>query len=126
MSTEMSADPADVPRFNREFFGAENSFTRIGDGALGGKASGLLRVREEILSKLDPEEFPYIEVAVPTATVLTTEVFDSFIERNDLRDIANSDLPDERIAHAFQQAELPAEHARRFTHGFRTDKGKVE
>jgi len=100
----------DVPRFDREFFGAESSLTRIGDGALGGKASGLLRVREEILSKLDPEEFPYIEVAVPTATVLTTEVFDKFIERNALEDIANSDLSDDRIAHAFQQAELPAEH----------------
>ena len=103
------AEVSRVPRFNREFFGAENSFTRIGDGALGGKASGLLRVREEILSKLDPEEFPYIEVAVPTATVLTTELFDSFIERNKLEDIAASNLSDDRIAHAFQQAELPAE-----------------
>jgi hypothetical protein len=106
----MVSAPSDVPRFNREFFGAENSFTRIGDGALGGKASGLLRVREEILSKLGPEEFPYIEVAVPTAAVLTTDVFDSFIERNNLEGIASSDLSDDRIAHAFQRAELPAEH----------------
>ncbi len=106
----MSGRASDVPRFDREFFGAENTFTRIGNGALGGKASGLLRVREEILCKLDPDEFPYIEVAVPTATVLTTEVFDKFIERNALEEIANSDLSDDRIAHAFQQAELPAEH----------------
>ena len=106
----MMVDVSVVPRFDRNFFGAESSFTRIGDGALGGKASGLLRVREEILSKLDPDEFPYIEVAVPTATVLTTEVFDSFIERNKLEDITASNLSDDRIAHAFQQAELPAEH----------------
>ena len=106
----MSSRASDVPRFDREFFGAEDSFTRIGNGALGGKASGLLRVREEILSKLDPEECPYIEVAVPTATVVTTEVFDSFIERNKLEEVAASNLSDDRIAHAFQQAELPAEH----------------
>jgi len=106
----MSADPSSVPRFDREFFGVENTFTRIGGGALGGKASGLLRVREEILSRLDPQEFPYIEVSVPTATVLTTELFDSFIQRNQLQDITSSDLPDDRIAHAFQRAELPAEH----------------
>jgi hypothetical protein len=106
----MKPNPSEVPRFDREFFGAENSFSRIGDGALGGKASGLLQVREEILSKLDREGFPYIEVAVPTATVLTTEVFDSFIERNKLEGIASSNLSDDRIAHAFQQAELPAEH----------------
>ncbi len=106
----MMVDESVVPRFDREFFGSANTFTRIGGGALGGKASGLSRVREEILSRLDPEEFPYIEVAVPTATVLTTELFDSFIKRNHLEDIASSDLPDDRIAHAFQQAELPAEH----------------
>ena len=106
----MSSRASDVPRFDREFFGAENSLTRVGNGALGGKASGLLQVREEILSKLDPDEFPYVEVAVPTATVLTTEVFDKFIERNALKDIADSDLSDDRIAHAFQQADLPAEH----------------
>jgi len=100
----------DIPRFDREFFDAKNTFTRIGSGALGGKASGLLRVREEILSRLDPKELPYIEVSVPTATVLTTELFDSFIRRNHLEDIAGSDLADDRIAHAFQQAELPAEH----------------
>jgi hypothetical protein len=99
-----------VPRFDREFFGAESTFTRIGDGALGGKASGLLRVRQEILSKLDPDEFPYIEVSVPTATVLTTDLFDSFIERNHLEDVLASDLPDDRIAHSIQKAELPAEH----------------
>ena len=106
----MMVDASVVPRFDREFFGAENAFTRIGGGALGGKASGLSRVREEILSRLDPQAFPYIEVSVPTATVLTTELFDSFIHRNSLEDIASSDLPDDRIAHAFQQAELPAEH----------------
>jgi hypothetical protein len=106
----MMVDGPLVPRFDREFFGAENTLTRIGGGALGGKASGLARVREEILSRLDPQEFPYIEVSVPTATVLTTELFDSFIQRNQLEDIASSDLPDDRIAHAFQQAELPTEH----------------
>jgi hypothetical protein len=31
------------------------------------------------------------------------------MERNDLAEIANSDLPDDRVAHAFQRAELPAE-----------------
>ncbi len=100
---------ADVPRFDREFFDAENSFSRIGSGALGGKASGLLRIREEILSRIGPDESPYIQVAVPTATVLTTEVFDLFMTRNCLEDLACSDVSDDRIAHAFQQAEMPAE-----------------
>jgi hypothetical protein len=106
----MMVDGSVVPRFNREFLGAENTFTRIGGGALGGKATGLIRIRQEILSRLGPDEFPYIEVSVPTATILTTDLFGSFIQRNHLEDVAGSDLPDDRIAHAFQQAELPAEH----------------
>jgi hypothetical protein len=102
-------DSSAVPRFDREFFGGEHAFTRIGSGALGGKATGLLRAREEILSRLDPDDHPYIEVEVPTSTVLTTDLFDAFIERNHLEELAASDLPDDRIAHAFQNAELPAE-----------------
>jgi hypothetical protein len=106
----MMVEQPGLPRFAREFFGAEHSLTRIGSGAIGGKASGLLQVNEQILSRLDRDRFAYIEVAVPTATVLTTDVFDAFIERNDLMELALSDRSDDRIAHAFQQAELPAEH----------------
>jgi hypothetical protein len=103
-------DGSSLPRFDREFFGGDHSLTRIGDGELGGKATGLLCIQTEILTRLNADDFPYIEVAVPTATVITTEVFDAFMTRNNLKDIAHSDLPDDRIAHAFQQAELPAEH----------------
>jgi hypothetical protein len=97
-----------APQFGREFLGASETFTRIGAGELGGKASGLELIRERILSRLDASS--EIAAAVPTLTVLTTELFDLFMRRNDLREIALSDEPDERIAAAFQQAELPAEH----------------
>ena len=36
-------------------------------------------------------------------------MFDAFIKRNKLTDIAYSDEPDDRIAHAFQKADLPFE-----------------
>ena len=106
----MIATGSSLPRFDRKFFEGDEALTRIGNGAVGGKGAGLWRVHDEILSRLDPEEFPYIEVAVPKAVILTTEVFDSFMERNGLFEIAHSDLPDDRIAHAFQNASLPAEH----------------
>jgi hypothetical protein len=41
--------------------------------------------------------------------ILCTKIFDLFMQRNDLYEIACSDLPDDRIAHAFQRAELPFE-----------------
>ncbi len=99
-----------VPQFGREFLGARETFTRVGTGELGGKASGLELIRSRILAGLDRGAFPGIEVGVPTLTVLTTELFDFFMDRNRLYDVATSDEPDDRLAHAFQQAELPAEH----------------
>jgi hypothetical protein len=98
-----------LPRFDREFFEGAHALTTIGVGELGGKAAGLRLVQDAVLSRLGPEEFPFIEVTVPKAVILTTDVYDRFMERNDLTGIAHSEMPDDRIAHAFQQAELPAE-----------------
>ena len=110
LRAEMSArDDSQPPRFGREFFGSDLAFTRISSGELGGKAAGLEMVRQRILSDLDRAEFPGIDVHVPTLTVLTTDVFDRFMQHNDLYPMALSDAPDDRIAHAFQQTELPAE-----------------
>ncbi len=97
------------PQFGRRFFGASESFTRIGRGELGGKATGLRTVRREILPRLPENEFPQITVSIPTLTVLATGLFEQFMERNSLWSVALSDEPDDRIAHAFQRASLPAE-----------------
>ncbi|HSN53146.1 MAG TPA: PEP/pyruvate-binding domain-containing protein [Candidatus Sulfomarinibacteraceae bacterium] len=103
----MSKDP--LPRFDREFFEGASPLTVIGDGEIGGKASGLVQISDEVLARIDPEAFPHIEISVPRAVILATGVFDSFIARNGLAELAFDELSDDRIAHAFQQAELPAE-----------------
>lgn len=96
-----------IARFNRNFYHPENKITYIGTGAFGGKASGLLRIQSLINNKFQSEKYPDFEVGVPTLTVLRTDVFDTFLKQNDLYSIAYSDLTDDRIAHAFQKAELP-------------------
>ncbi|MBU8870414.1 MAG: PEP/pyruvate-binding domain-containing protein [Gemmatimonadales bacterium] len=98
----------EIPVFSREFLGSESSITRIGSGAFGGKASGLIQVNRKVLSELAASEFPEFEVNVPTFTVLATDVFDEFMAQNDLYGIALSDESNDRISHAFQQAVLPA------------------
>ena len=106
----MSKVPSnDIPRFERSFTENGETFTRIGSGALGGKASGLYLIHADILPTLDQERFPHITVTVPTLTVLTTDLFRSFMERNQLQQLVSSKVSSDRIAHAFQQAELPAE-----------------
>lgn len=99
----------DLPEYGRRFFDATETFTRIGAGAIGGKAAGLLLIRNEIIPKLDAGAFPSVEIVVPTLTVLTTELYDSFVGRNRIDPPALAELPDHRIAHALQQADMPAE-----------------
>jgi Pyruvate phosphate dikinase, AMP/ATP-binding domain len=102
-----AVNSSDLPEFGREFLGADLTMTRIGSGALGGKASGLVHVKDSVLSAIADTEFPDFTIAVPTLTVLTTDVFDAFMEQNDLMEIALSDASDDRISNAFQAASFP-------------------
>lgn len=96
-----------IRRFARNFYDPENKLTFIGGGELGGKASGLLRVHTLLNEQFSHKDFPDFKVSVPALTVLRTDVFDTFMQSNNLYDVAYSDLPDERIALAFQKAQLP-------------------
>lgn len=99
----------DVPRFDRQFFDGHERFTAIGEGSIGGKASGLLRLRDVLAARVDAARHPGVEVSIPALTVLTTDLFDRFLDENGLRDLAHSGASDERIALAFQRAALPVE-----------------
>ena len=99
----------ELPRFNRELFESGESFARIGRGELGGKAAGLVFIRDVLREQIDAAGFPWVRLGIPAMVVVTTEIFDLFMARNDLSEIALSDSPDDRIAHAFQRAELPVE-----------------
>lgn len=99
----------DVPLFDRSFFRSPSPITRIGDGELGGKARGLVLIRDLLESHFDADKFPGIGVYVPKMVVIATGVFDAFMERNGLLETALSDLADNQMAELFQRAELPAE-----------------
>ena len=97
-----------VPAFDRRFFRSSAVFSRIGAGELGGKAEGLIQIRDALERELDGR-VDGIEVGIPRVVVLATDGFDQFMEGNDLWALALSDAPDDRIAHAFQRAGLPTE-----------------
>ena len=81
----------------------------IGSGGIGGKAQGLFAIQKRLITELDPNEFPNISVDIPQLVVICTDVFDTFMSQNNLYEIAYSDMPDDRIANAFQRADLPFE-----------------
>jgi len=101
----------DIPRFDRHFFDSENVLSRIGGGAIGGKASGLAFAQKVLKLRFPDQVYDGIEVSVPRLVVIGSDVFDAFMSRNDLYDIALDDIADDRIANAFQRAEFPVEFA---------------
>src|SRR5215471_2632399 len=99
----------DLPPFERNFWDRQFRFTRLGTGALGGKASGLVFIKDLLAQAVDVAHYPGVEVNVPTMAVIATDCFDDFIERNRLSDLHFDELADDRIGHAFENADLPAE-----------------
>lgn len=95
--------------FDDKLLTRDGSICIIGSGSLGGKAQGLASIRQALISKIDPADFPGITIDIPQMAVLGTDVFDDFMRQNDLEEIAYSDLTDDRISHAFQKADLPFE-----------------
>ena len=98
-----------VALFDRRKFDRYAHFARIGDGSLGGKGRGLAFLDNVIKLRLDFNRFPNAKVQIPKTVVLCTDVFDSFMEQNNLYQIALSDASDEEILQAFLRAQLPDE-----------------
>jgi len=95
--------------FERSFLDPETPLTRIGHGEFGGKASGLATIRGFINTELDWGNYAGIKVEIPSLTLLCTDIFDDFIQHNDLLEITQSDLSDARITQFFQNADMPFE-----------------
>lgn len=97
-----------IPRFIRKEFTGQEPVTIIGKGDIGGKASGLISLSTNVEENSVTGAFPGAIIDIPRFTVITTEFFDQFMEENDLFSLVNDHLTDERIAHHFLLADLPA------------------
>lgn len=96
-----------VAVFDRGRFDAYSHFARIGDGSLGGKGRGLAFLDNIIKTHPDFNGYENAKVSIPKTVVLCTDIFDEFMETNNLYQIALSDASDEEILHAFLRAQLP-------------------
>ncbi|HED08080.1 MAG TPA: histidine kinase [Ignavibacteria bacterium] len=93
-----------ITDFEKESFDPESTFARIGEGSLGGKARGLGFLNWLINNNNLREQFENINIYVPPAVVLTTEVFDLFIKENHLGDFILSSEDDDEIFNKFINA----------------------
>jgi Pyruvate phosphate dikinase, AMP/ATP-binding domain len=98
-----------VADFDRRAFEASGGFYRVGGGSLGGKARGLAFARKVVLEEGLGARFQGVEVVVPPAVVLGTDVFDRFLAENDLSAFALECEDDAALTRRFQAARFPEE-----------------
>ena len=98
---------AQVADFEAGRFNPERSFARIGGGALGGKARGLAFTRRLLKDFGGEDRFEHVRLAVPASVIIGTDVFDEFLDANDLRDYALRAEDDAEIEERFEQAAFP-------------------
>ena len=93
-----------ITEFHKESYDVKGSFARIGLGSLGGKARGLGFINTLITNYHIDQKFEDVEISVPSAVVIATDVFDRFLERNDLEQFALNATDDAELNKRFLDA----------------------
>ncbi|WP_430813271.1 PEP/pyruvate-binding domain-containing protein [Carboxylicivirga sp. RSCT41] len=96
-----------IAKFYRDKFDEYLTFTRIGDGTIGGKARGLAFLNLLIKKYNEFHSLDNVIVTIPRTVVLSTDVFEEFMEVNELYPLALSEASDEEILQAFVKSRLP-------------------
>jgi len=98
-----------IAEFDKHTYDEYHTFSRIGEGSIGGKARGLAFINSVIQKYRLFNRYENVAFTVPRTVVISTDIFDRFMENNDLYRLALSDIPDEDILKAFVAARLPGE-----------------
>jgi len=96
-----------IAKFDKTSFDEYQTFSRIGEGSIGGKARGLAFINRIIKNNKLFNKFPDVLITIPRTVVLGTDIFDEFMDHNNLYSVALSDLSDDEILNRFINAELP-------------------
>ncbi len=97
-----------VTQYSRSFHEDELTFSRMGNGSMGGKGRGLAFIDRILAANLEENRFKRVSVSVPNTVIITTEYFDEFMAGNKLKRFAIECNDDDRIIRTFQKAALPA------------------
>ncbi|SDB96029.1 PEP/pyruvate-binding domain-containing protein [Williamwhitmania taraxaci] len=96
-----------ISKFDRTTYNKYLTFARIGDGSLGGKARGLAFINNILNKHKLFDKYPGILITIPRTVVLSTDIFDEFMESNGLSQLVLDDLSDEEILRRFLDCPLP-------------------
>lgn len=98
-----------ISEFKRNIFRADSSFTRLGEGSIGGKARGIAFLDALLHRGKMNRRFKELPIQIPPTLVLCTDVFDRFLDLNNLRHFVAECKDDAQIKKRFQEAQLPGD-----------------
>jgi len=93
-----------ITDFDPELYDPEHAIAKIGQGSLGGKARGLAFFNMLLNNYSLQNQFEDVHLFIPSAVVVATDVFDQFLDINQLRDFALSTDDDNLLISTFRQA----------------------
>ncbi len=96
-----------ISKFDKDHFDEYLIFSRIGEGSLGGKGRGLAFIDSLIKKYQLFYDYENVIITIPRTVVICTDIFDEFMESNNLYKVGLSDLDDEKILNRFVKAKLP-------------------
>lgn len=96
-----------IAKFDKDEYDEYLVFSRIGDGALGGKARGLAFINSFLKRHKRYNKYADVTISIPRTVVLSTEVFDEFMETHNLFEVVANTTEDEILLEEFISKPLP-------------------
>ena len=96
-----------IAKFNKEQYDEYLVFSRIGDGALGGKGRGLAFIDQFLKRHRLLNKYEGVNISIPRTVVLSTEVFEEFMDEHNLLSFIAENHNDDDILNKFISKQLP-------------------
>ncbi len=96
-----------IAKFDNKRYDEYLSFSRIGEGALGGKGRGLAFINSFLKRHRLFNKYEGVTISIPRTVVISTEVFDEFMETHNLIPFVAGTSDDEEILDMFVSKPLP-------------------
>ncbi|MDA3886269.1 MAG: phosphoenolpyruvate synthase [Candidatus Delongbacteria bacterium] len=106
-SYRINAGRGTIATFDKDHFDNYTGFARIGKGSLGGKGRGLAFIDSFLKRNNMIFKYDNLTISVPKTIIISTDVFEDFMELNDLYGVALSDYSDEKILKYFLDGDMP-------------------
>lgn len=96
-----------IAKFDKDKYDEYLGFARIGEGSLGGKGLGLAFIDSFLKRNRLFRKYKDVYISIPRTVVLSTEIYDEFIDKNDLIRFVAKSNSDEDILRYFISKPLP-------------------